>query len=255
MWLRGVCLQRAGTPIVQGVDLQLAVGQRVGILGPNGAGKSSLLELISGSVAPTAGQIWLHGQRIDTWSMARRARAGLGRSHQVSQLFDTLTVYENLATSLYRTCLRRSQFLSSQRAQAGLHSQVQTWLDRLGLTPWATQPASQLGYAQRRLLELGLALAANARVLLLDEPTAGLSLPEAQQLAALLGQWLQGRTLLVVEHDLAVLRQLCDTLVLLQDGRIQMQGPVDAVLASPAWQAVCAGVLPAATPVDGCAPC
>ncbi|GAB4397746.1 MAG: hypothetical protein OHK0048_07110 [Rhodoferax sp.] len=251
--LCGVSLVRAGTTLVDGVDLCLAPGQRVGVVGPNGAGKTSLLELISGSVKPTAGSIWLLGKRVDRWSVASRARAGLGRSHQVAQLFDHLSVYENLASSLYRICLNRYQFVIKQDASQALHQRTLAWLERLGLTDWAPQPAAALGYAQRRLLELGMALATEAQVLLLDEPTAGLSLPEAQQLAAQMRQWLHGRTVLVVEHDLAVLRQLCDHLVLLVEGRIRCQGPTQAVLSSPEWLTV-SGVAsdPASAKVPAC---
>lgn len=209
-----------GTRVLEGVNVQVHPGERLAIIGPNGAGKSTLFNLISGEMQPTQGQIFLQGQRIEGWSTSRIHRAGLSRSFQVSRLFGGLTVTENLASCLlwqvqpgYRCCGRSQQ-------RQDVQALVQQWLQRLDLQGRGALRADQLTYAEQRRLELGLALAGGAQVVLLDEPTAGMSRQEAQQAVDLIREVSAGKTLVLVEHDMEVVFDLADRVAVLDQGRI-----------------------------------
>ncbi len=212
--------QFAGTQVLQGVNLQVCQGERLALIGPNGAGKSTLFNLISGELQPTRGHIELNGQRIEGWSTARIHRAGLARSFQVSRLFGGLTVTDNLASCLlwqvqpgYRCCGRSQQ-------RQDVQALVSHWMQRLDLVGRGAMRAEQLSYAEQRRLELGLALAGGAQVVLLDEPTAGMSRQEARQAVELIREITVGRTLVMVEHDMDVVFDLADRVAVLDQGRI-----------------------------------
>ncbi len=213
---RGLSRHFHGVIAVDAVDLRLEQGTVHGLIGPNGAGKTTLFNLLTGLVRPTRGRVLLEGRDITAWSPDRRARSGLGRVFQRTQLFATLPVREHLRLVDPRT--------------GG-----QAWIEPFGLGPWLDRLPATLPHGVARKVELASALAASGQVLLLDEPAAGLTEEERQDLGGLLRLALtQGRTLLVVEHDLEWVVDLADRLTVLDFGKVIAQGPPREVAASPA---------------------
>ena len=240
--LRGVGCVLGGQAVVSDVSLQVQRGERLALIGPNGAGKSTLFQLISGLLRPNAGSIWLAGRRIDRLTPQRIARLGLARSFQSPQVFGTLSASDNLRCSLI---LRDVGGLMRNVAKdCALQEHTGQWLDTLGLNAVANLPASALDYASLRALELGLALAGDAPLLLLDEPTAGMNREQAGHMLALIEATCADRTLLVIEHDLDAVFRLAKRVVVLHQGRMLADGPPAAVRADPRVQQVYLGALP-----------
>ncbi len=217
---RGVRCVRDGTVIIPGLDLRIAAGARVALVGANGAGKTTLFDLACGLLRPSAGSIWLHGRRIDRLQPHRIAALGLARSFQAPQVFGHLTVAEHLQAADI----------------AEMHAA--DWLAAFDLAACTRQPAAALDGTRLRLLDLLLAVARNADVLLLDEPTAGLRRHQAETLLGRLQSHLAGRTLLLIEHDLDAALRLAQRVVVLHQGRILADGAPAVVRALPQVQAV-----------------
>ena len=213
---RGISRHFRGVIAVDDVSLRLERGTIHGLIGPNGAGKTTLFNLLTGLVRPTRGRVLLAGRDITGWSAARRARAGLGRVFQRTQLFATLPVQEHLKLVDPRTAGR-------------------AWVEVFALGPWLHHLPATLPHGVARKVELASALAAGASILLLDEPAAGLTEDERQDLGRLLQlAQAQGRTLLIVEHDLEWVVDLADRLTVLDFGKVIADGPPHEVAASPA---------------------
>ena len=222
--------------IIRDLSLTVAPGERVAIIGPNGAGKSTLFDLISGRCAPSSGQIWLAGQRIDGKKPFEINRLGLARSFQISQLFPSLSVFDNLRCAmLWRQGLGYNfwRFLSNL---TDTNTRTQRLMQQLQLESVAHLPAQHLSYAQQRALELGLTLASDAPVLLLDEPTAGMSRSETSQFMALIDTLTRGKTLLMVEHDMSVVFGLATKIAVLVQGQLLAFDSPEAVRTNPLVQ-------------------
>ncbi|PXW97994.1 amino acid/amide ABC transporter ATP-binding protein 1 (HAAT family) [Sphaerotilus hippei] len=218
--LQGVSRRFGATEVLRGVDLRVRPGERVAVIGPNGAGKSTLFHVISGQFAPSAGEIRLQGRRIDGLAPHRIHRLGLARSFQVSQLFPSLSVFDNLRCAvLWRQGVGQVawRFLSGMTAVTRRADEL---LAQIGLAHRRDLPARQLTYAEQRSLEIGLAIAGEPPVVLLDEPTAGMSRSETDRCVALIRRVTAGRTLLVVEHDMSVVFQLADRIAVLVAGEL-----------------------------------
>lgn len=218
--LRDVRKRYGRTPVVRGASLRLHAGERVALIGPNGAGKSTLFDLVSGRASPDSGQILLEGRRIDGLAPHRIYRRGLARSFQVSNVFGRLSVFENLRCATLRSLgvgpvfWRRLDSVNEARVRAD------ALVARLGLQARRDVPASRLTYAEQRALEIGLAVAGEPRVVLLDEPTAGMSRAETARFVTLVRAVTAGRTLLVVEHDMGVVFDLADRIAVLVQGEV-----------------------------------
>ena len=218
--LRGVHKRFGPTEVIRGVDLDVMAGERVAIIGPNGAGKSTLFNLISGRFAPSQGHIELLGQRIDGKPPHAIHRLGLSRSFQITHLFAGMSVYENLRCSVLwsfgvgYSCWR---FLSSLK---DANARTDALLEQLGLGHKRHELAQNLSYAEQRALELGVTLGSNAPVLLLDEPTAGMSRSETRHFIDLIAKVTRGKTLLMVEHDMGVVFELADKVAVLVNGQV-----------------------------------
>ncbi|HYV67794.1 MAG TPA: ABC transporter ATP-binding protein [Myxococcales bacterium] len=228
----GVCRSFGGLRAVDQVDLTLGQGERRGIIGPNGAGKTTLFNLIAGEVAPTAGGIALFGRDVTRLPPQRRAALGLARTFQVNTLFPNLTVTENLLLAVQGTMptkLRIHRPLSSYRE---LHEQARSLLGSLGLEGAGETMARALSHGEQRQLEVALALASHPRVLLLDEPTAGLSLAESQRLTSLLKRLDRSMSLLVIEHDMDVVFDLAERITVLHEGKVIAEGDRSEVRAN-----------------------
>lgn len=206
--------------IIRGVDLEVPQGERHAIIGPNGAGKSTLFNLISGRYAPSSGSIELNDQPIHGLPPYRINRMGLSRSFQVTNLFQRLTVFENLRCALLWAQGYRYSFWHQLGRQKQLNEEAERLLERIRLTARRDVQASLLSYAEQRALEIGTAFAGGAEVILLDEPTAGMSRTESDQAVELLHEITVGKTLLVVEHDMSVVFHLADRISVLVYGQI-----------------------------------
>ena len=208
------------TEIIRGTDLRVEPGERVALIGPNGAGKSTLFALVSGQLAPDAGRISLDGHDVTGRPPYEIARRGLGRSFQVSNLFGGLDVRDNLAAALMWRHGRRLGLTSSLRACRPLVDDVERLLGALGLEGRAGVAAADLSYAEQRTLEIGLTIAGDPRVILLDEPTAGMSRAETARMIELVRTVSEGRTLVMIEHDMNVVFDLADRIAVLVYGRV-----------------------------------
>ena len=222
-----------GLRAVQQIDLSLAPGERRAIIGPNGAGKTTLFNLIAGELAPTAGRIALFGQDVTRLPPQRRAALGLARTFQVNTLFPSLTVTENLLLAVQGTLptkLRLHRPISSYR---DLYDRARAVLESVGLVGAGEVIVRTLSHGEQRQLEVALALASRPRLLLLDEPTAGLSLAESQRLTGLLKGLDRSMSLLVIEHDMDVVFDVAERITVLHDGKVIADGDRDEVKANP----------------------
>lgn len=238
---RGVTAHFGGVRAVDGVDLVVREGEVVGLVGPNGAGKTSLLDVLSGLAPMDSGQVILDGVDLTNQAAHARARLGLGRSFQDARRWPTLTVAESVAVAAERhvtepSVLRAALGLPAVAdSEAAVMARVDDTLERLGLRRYRHHYTSELSTGTRRLVELGCILVNDPRVVLLDEPTAGLARREAEALIALLRELVSraGYGLVVVEHDLPLVSDLADRLVAMANGAVVADGPPATVLSDP----------------------
>lgn len=215
--------------IIGGVDLDVQRGECHALIGPNGAGKSTLFNLITGRYPLSQGHITLHGDRIDGLPPHKINRRGLSRSFQMTNLFHQMTVFENIRCALLWSRRYRYSFWHLLGQQTALNNEAQAWLERMGLQDRRGEPASALSYAEQRTLEIGTTIAGGADVILLDEPTAGMSLSERDRAMALIRDLAGDKTLLIVEHDMSVVFDLADRVSVLVYGRIMASDVPDAI--------------------------
>jgi branched-chain amino acid transport system ATP-binding protein len=232
------------TEVIRGTDLEVREGERLALIGPNGAGKSTLFSLISGQLVPDAGSIRLHGAEVAGQPPYRLARAGLGRSFQVSNFFASLSVRDNLCIGAMWTHEQRLGLCSQLAGHQALARQVDALLDQLELNDRAHTPARDLSYSEQRLLEIGMTVAGDPRCVLLDEPTAGMSRDETQRVVSLVRRISEGRTLLIIEHDMNVVFDLADRIAVLVYGRVIAVDTPEAVRCHPEVRAAYLGQHP-----------
>ncbi|MDG4575328.1 MAG: ABC transporter ATP-binding protein [Defluviicoccus sp.] len=196
-----------------------------GLIGPNGAGKSTTIAQLSGELRPDAGRIRFAGTDISAWPVHRRAHAGLQRSYQITSLFPDFTAAENVALAVQARQGHSFRFLAPAREIPSLREPALAVLGRLGLAAKADVPASRLGHGEQRQLELAMVLATRPKMLLLDEPTAGMSRTESRRMMGILRP-LKGKvTILLVEHDMDVVFALADAITVLVKGKAIITGP------------------------------
>ena len=224
------------TEIIRGVSLTVNAGERVAIIGPNGAGKSTLFNLVSGRFAPSEGEILLGGQRIDGLAPHRINRLGLARSFQVSNLFTRLSVFENLRCAVLWSLGYRYAFWRFLSSLDDANERAEQLLAMLQLERRRDVLAMNLTYAEQRALEIGLTIAGGANVVLLDEPTAGMSKSETRRFVQLIRDVTVGKTLLTVEHDMGVVFGLADRIAVLVYGEVIAFDTPEAVRADPRVQ-------------------
>jgi branched-chain amino acid transport system ATP-binding protein len=238
------------TEVIRGAHLQVRRGERVAIIGPNGAGKSTLFHLVSGRLAPSAGEIRLNGRRIDGLPPHRIHRLGLARSFQVSNLFGRLSVFENLRCAVLWSLGYGYAFWRFLADLRDANDRAEQLVEMLQLDRRRDVPAMNLTYAEQRALEIGLAIAGGAEVVLLDEPTAGMSRGETRRFVQLIRDVTQGRTLLAVEHDMGVVFDLADRIAVLVYGEVIAFDTPEAVRADPRVQEAYLGATPKAASAD-----
>ncbi|HXY99413.1 MAG TPA: ABC transporter ATP-binding protein [Stellaceae bacterium] len=206
--------------VIRGVDLRIEPGERHAIIGPNGAGKSTLFHLISGRFPPSAGAIRLKGKDIAGLPPYEIRRRGLARSFQVTNIFPRLSVFENLRCGLLWPMGYKYAFWRNVDRLADLNERSERLLEEIGLADRRRLPAGVLTYSEQRALEIGIALAGGADVLMLDEPTAGMSRSETDQTVELIRRVTVGKALVVVEHDVGVVFGLADRISVLVYGQL-----------------------------------
>ncbi|MCB2023087.1 MAG: ABC transporter ATP-binding protein [Burkholderiaceae bacterium] len=208
------------TEIIRGATLSVAKGERVAIIGPNGAGKSTLFNLISGRFEPTSGQILLNGQRIEGLAPYEVSRRGLARSFQVSNLFTRLSAFENIRCAVLWSMGYRYAFWKFLSDLHDANERTVEVLEMIKLDRRRDVQAMNLTYAEQRALEVGITIAGGADVVLLDEPTAGMSRSETARFVDLIREITVGKTLLTVEHDMGVVFGLADKIAVLVYGEV-----------------------------------
>ncbi|MCZ6859941.1 MAG: ABC transporter ATP-binding protein [Alphaproteobacteria bacterium] len=208
------------TEIIRGLNLEVREGERHAIIGPNGAGKSTLFNLISGRYEVSSGTIALRGREITNLTPHAINRMGLARSFQVVNVFPMMTVFENVRCGLLWSDGEKYSFWRAINKRHAITEKVEDLLERTGLLTKRDFPATMLPYADQRALELAITLACGAGVLLLDEPTAGMSHSETEQAVALIKKVTEGKTLIMVEHDMGVVFDIADRISVLVYGEI-----------------------------------
>ena len=227
--LQGLRKAFGPTEIICGVDLAIVPGERHALIGPNGAGKSTLFHLISGSLAPSAGQILFQGRPIGGLPPALINRRGLARSFQITNIFPKLSVFENLRLAVMQRHGVQYTFWRRVDRLPGVREQTEALLERVRLTARRDTLAGELSYSEQRSLEIAMTLACDPQLILLDEPMAGMSHEETDHTVALIREVTQGRTLMIVEHDMDVVFALADRISVLVYGQVIATGSPAAI--------------------------
>ena len=234
--LRNVNKAFGQTEIIRGVSMNVAAGERHALIGPNGAGKTTLFNLISGRFALSSGEIRLNEERLDGLPPHRINRLGLSRSFQITSIFHRLSVFENIRCSLLWSQGYHYSFWHALGRQRALNQETERLLDELNLGDRRDVPAGLLSYAEQRALEIGMTIAGGASMILLDEPTAGMSHSETEYAVALIRRVTAGKTLVMVEHDMRVVFDLADTITVLVYGQVIASGPPAEIRSNRAVQ-------------------
>jgi branched-chain amino acid transport system ATP-binding protein len=216
-----------------GVSLEVREGETHAIIGPNGAGKTTLIGQLAGNIRPDAGQVRFAGEDVTRLSAPRRARKGFARSFQITSIYRDFTALDNVALAVQAHTGHCFRFWRPARAERALRDPARAVLDEVGLGARADVPAANLAHGEQRQLEVAMALATRPRLLLLDEPVAGMGLEESQHMVQFLSR-LKGRhTMILVEHDMDAVFTLADRISVLVYGRIIASGAPEAVRANP----------------------
>jgi branched-chain amino acid transport system ATP-binding protein len=230
---RGLTKEFRGFTAVDSVDLRVQKGHIHALIGPNGAGKTTVFNLLSKFLAPTSGEILYQGQVITGLQPNQIARLGLVRSFQISAVFGHMSVMENVRVALQRKLGNSFHFWKSERSLDALNERALQMLDEVGLLEFADTLTIELPYGRKRALELATTLALDPSVLLLDEPTQGMGGEDVEMVIGLVRRAAVGRTVLMVEHNLGVVSQLCDRITVLARGAILAEGDYASVSANP----------------------
>jgi branched-chain amino acid transport system ATP-binding protein len=220
-----------GLPVTQDISLSIRPGERRLIIGPNGAGKTTLFNQVTGDLRPGSGQVKLFGSDITHLAPYRRGHAGLSRTYQIITLFAHDTLEHNVSLALLGLRRTRWQMWRPLSRYGELAAEARRTLDRVGLLHLAGYPVSDIAYGEKRRVELAMALAQKPRVLLLDEPLAGLSNTERSTVKALIASIPRETTVVMIEHDMDTALDLAETVTLLNYGRVIVDGDRDAVIA------------------------
>ncbi|MET7243959.1 ABC transporter ATP-binding protein [Methylobacterium sp. EM32] len=238
---RGLTKAFGGFRAVRGLDLKIRRHAIHALIGPNGAGKTTVFNLLTKVHVPTEGQILYEGADITRESSAAIARRGLVRSFQISAIFPNLSVRDNVRVALQRRLGTQFQFWRSGRTLRVLDEEATRLLSEVGLAEAAEARAADLSYGRKRTLEIATTLALDPPFLLLDEPTQGMAIEDVDRIKRLIRRIAKGRTILMVEHNMSVVADLCDTITVLQRGEILAEGPYAAVSTDPAVRAAYLG--------------
>ena len=237
--IQGLKKSFGGLPAIADVTLEVAEGERRLIIGPNGAGKTTLFNLLTGDLPRDAGSIVLFGEEVSRLSTSRRCHRGLARTYQIITLFPKDTLEQNVALSLLGLSRRRWSMFG--RLPAQFYADAREVLARVGLEKVAGRPIAEVAYGEKRRVEIAMALAQKPRVLLLDEPLAGLSREERGQVKALISAIPRETTVVMIEHDMDTALDLADRITVLHYGRVIVEGTRAEVVADPKTREVYLG--------------
>jgi branched-chain amino acid transport system ATP-binding protein len=247
----GLTKEFRGFVAVSDVGLRIRRGTIHGLIGPNGAGKTTCFNLLTKFLPPTRGAIRYDGRDITAMKPAEVARLGLVRSFQISAVFPHLTVLENVRVALQRARGRSFDFWRSDRLLRAFDDRAMELLEDVGLTGYAHLTAGELPYGRKRALEIATTLALDPRMMLLDEPTAGMTHEDVGRIMSLVQRVAKGRTVLLVEHNLTVVSGLCDTITVLTRGRVLAEGDYMALSKHPDVQSAYLGTDPSVSGHQG----
>jgi len=231
--LRNVSKRFGGVVATDSVTLEVAQGEVHALIGPNGAGKTTLIGQISGSLRTDAGTILFEETDITAWQEHQRVRLGLARSYQITSIFKRFSVLDNLALAVQARSGSSFSFWRPVAAETALFEEARGIADQVGLSNKAGALASTLAHGEQRALEVGLALATRPRLVLLDEPMAGMGPEESQRMIALIGRVRASVTVLLVEHDMDAVFRLADRITVLVNGRVIASGRPEEIRAHP----------------------
>jgi branched-chain amino acid transport system ATP-binding protein len=240
--LAGVGKSFGGLRAVDGISLEVRAGERRAIIGPNGAGKTTLFHLISGELPVSDGRIVLFGQDVTRAAPHRRAALGLSRTYQITNLFPRLTVLDNCLLAVQALDPAKFHVHRALTTYSALFERAREVLERVGLGAKASAVVRDLAYGEQRQLEVGLALAGAPRLLLLDEPTAGLAPAESQLMTALVKRLDPAITVLMIEHDMDIALALASRVTVLHQGRVIADGSRDEIRSDPQVREIYLGV-------------
>jgi len=230
---RGLTKEFKGFVAVRNVNLKVKRGSIHALIGPNGAGKTTCFNLLTHFLTPSAGSILFKGRDITGLNPSAIARMGIVRSFQISAVFQHLTVLENVRVALQRKRGGSFDFWRSERVLEALHERARELIAAVGLAAFERTPAVELAYGRKRALEIATTLALEPEVMLLDEPTAGMAQEDVERIAALVKRAARDRTVLMVEHNLSVVSNLCQSITVLQRGEILAEGDYESVSRNP----------------------
>ena len=227
--IQGITKKFGGLTAVNHVDLTLNVGELRCIIGPNGCGKTTLFNLITGYYTPTSGKVYFSGEDITVKPVYVISKLGIGRKFQIPGIFGELTVYENIRVPFF-SHQRQSMFVSS-RLDADSHKEIMAYLSQINLAAKADQLAQNLAHGERQWLEIGMVLASKPKLMLLDEPTAGMTVAETHKTAELIKEISQttGISILVIEHDISFVREIASRITVMYKGAIFREGNYEEI--------------------------
>lgn len=221
-----------GLTVANNINLSMPVGELRCLIGPNGAGKTTFFNLITGIIRPTRGSIFFGGQNITNFPSHKIARLGIARSFQVPNIYSGLSVFENIRIAVQRKVEVFNPFASSRKLD-DTNDKVVEVLDRFHLLSMRDTHTSELAHGQKRRLELGITLACEPKLLLLDEPAAGLTITETEDIIPVIRHiWSQGASVLIIEHDMKLVKKIADTITVLHHGEILAQGTPEEIEAN-----------------------
>ncbi|HSV24065.1 MAG TPA: ABC transporter ATP-binding protein [Xanthobacteraceae bacterium] len=229
--IRDLTKRFGGVLASDSISLDVPAGELHAIIGPNGAGKSTLIGQLAGEIVPEKGRIFFHGRDITRMPTHRRSALGLARSFQITSLFLDFTVLDNVALAVQAHAGHSFRFWRPARSEAELRVPAQSALARVGLENRADVICANLSHGEHRQLEIAMALATAPRMLLLDEPMAGMGADESARVIGLLGELKREQTILLIEHDMDAVFRLADRITVLVDGRVIASGPPDVIRA------------------------
>ena len=237
---RGVGMRFGRFQALSNVTASFRERELCAIIGPNGAGKSTFFNILSGSLAPTGGQVLFRGQDVTGLPQHAYARLGIAKSFQITNVFKQLSAHENVRVAAQMRHVRFN-FLKSREQWPEASEEADALLERVGLAPWRRKPAGDLAHGQQRALEVAMALAARPQLLLLDEPTAGMSPEETTVMMQLITSLASERTVILVEHKMKLVMGICQRLIVLHHGEFLAEGTPEAIRANDQVRSVYLG--------------
>jgi branched-chain amino acid transport system ATP-binding protein len=231
--LQGIYKDFEGLQVLSDINLEIREGERHAIIGPNGAGKSTLFNLITGKYSPSKGRVYLKGADITGANPFKPNRMGMARSFQITNIFRTMTVFENVRSAILSKNKIRYNLVSRLSKMDEIYRQTEKVLGEIGLQGRKDNTAGELSYGQQRALEIGLTIATDPELILLDEPTAGMSSEETREAVKLIERVTEGKTLIIVEHDMEVVFKIANRISVLYYGQVLASGLPEEIRNDP----------------------